>query len=430
MVLAAASAPGKPDEATRRERYRITYERMKLIGQACQQFDTDNNHFPITNSSTGLKTELSPDFLSSSFAWVDGWGGPFRYLSSTRVITRPGKPGTSQDCEDPDDPATCTTTTVQTTEVTQETHFALLSAGEDGKWEHERLEDYPDAWSRDYSDDLVIRDGEWVRRLPPTHAEWREAMADTHSKLWAIRTALSQNLTDELHLPAADSLPELIGKLSANLPPGFRADKDAWGGEFRFVHWTEPAPDSAAPPYDHYRIASSGADGKFARENLRLYQPAEFTTLDGDLVIEDGLFVSDFLDPGATALERSHRTMSKLRAVAMLVERHVTEHGNGYPTPSDIFDWIVHQPGPFISGIHPRLLGVDGWGRPIRYSWWNERASDHPGADHGCLASAGADGQFEFNDFRRYLAASNRPVESHGDDIVICDGQFVRQPAE
>jgi hypothetical protein len=414
LTFAGNANDDNDSELQERAKYETTLTRLKLIGQAALQYHTDNNRFPSAGSPDELKKTLIPDYLPKDTELRDGWDRPFRMQNWDEP--KPAPP-----------PANANKTPVPIVMIHQ-WHFVIASAGSDGIWEKENPRNYHQGWTISREEDVVMLDSEWLRRMKPAAENWRASLDDTRKRLMSLITAIQAYKTDNNSLPEASQLNELVDKLVPDyLPLGFASKCDGWGNPLRFLRWSDPPLADGSPGRVHYRIASAGKDGRFEHDDLRLYGPLETIDPRQDLVIEDDHFVSDCLDPELNNTGRERMTMRKSKTLASEIEQYSTDH-NGYPSGDDInilMQKLLPESG---SGFEPELMRYDGWRKLIRYHSWQEPTKAGGIQKHYCLASAGPDSKWEFDDIPNYLSVQQPCGSDLSDDIVICDGQFVREP--
>ena len=129
-ILAAIAIPNimtAKDRATQKR----TIADMRTLTTALEAYATDNNQYPDVGSVSALKPYLSPTFVRDVPA-KDGWGHDFRYECWSRL-------------------AKCDS-------------YAVASAGKDGVFEHESLQDYlPDMKTTGFASDIVYSNGNFVQ---------------------------------------------------------------------------------------------------------------------------------------------------------------------------------------------------------------------------------------------------------------------------
>jgi hypothetical protein len=212
---------------------------------------------------------------------------------------------------------------------------------------------------------------------------------------------------------------------------------DAWG------HPIEMRADLKVPLAKHsICLRSAGADGKFSAVSypVGIFPPDD---VDQDIVWCDGRFVrhpekaqpEEAQKPPRPKVEQTPQTLTMTRirfvggALLAWIFQQVPKMGlNGsepdpsynlqsYPLATE--EQIRQRLGSSYFGIP--MDATDGWGRPLEMRvHWDALQAKHV----LCLRSAGSDGKFSGDSYR----TSSFPPNAQDQDIVWCDGWFIRWP--
>ena len=129
-ILAAIAIPNMLT-AQNRAKQKRTMADMRSIATAAEAYATDTNHYPNANSVDGLRSLLTPTYIRDVPA-KDGWGHDFRYE------------------------AWSSTTELDT--------YAVGSAGKDGVWEHDKLQEYSNLGAtRQFDCDIIYSNGNFAQ---------------------------------------------------------------------------------------------------------------------------------------------------------------------------------------------------------------------------------------------------------------------------
>jgi general secretion pathway protein G len=133
------------------------------------------------------------------------------------------------------------------------------------------------------------------------------------------------------------------------------------------------------------------------------------------------ILVPNFLD--ALHKARQKRTLADLRELGVGLASYATDsEGFAYPDVGAVAELAPILVPEYLQEVP----AVDGWGNPIRYACWREVASSE-GCDTFRLASAGRDGEFEYEDLADYGAEAFDPTD-YDRDIVFALAGFVQAP--
>ena len=121
-------------QATNRSHSLLTNSRIRELATAVEAYASDFNHYP--NPST-LSKDVYPKYTRVSM-YRDGWGNPLRYECWQVDPTVSG-------CD----------------------HYAIASAGADGKFNSTPLRDVTKGFFEDWDEDTVFSNGEFVRYPRP-----------------------------------------------------------------------------------------------------------------------------------------------------------------------------------------------------------------------------------------------------------------------
>ena len=128
-ILAAIAIPNLLT-AQNRVKQKRTMAQLRILATACEQYASDNGQYPDSSTVQDLTPLLTPKYLERVVT-QDEWMHDFRYECWTR----------ERKCDG----------------------YAIASAGSDGVFEHESLQDYKPGTIRDFQQDLVFSNGNFVR---------------------------------------------------------------------------------------------------------------------------------------------------------------------------------------------------------------------------------------------------------------------------
>jgi type II secretory pathway pseudopilin PulG len=137
------------------------------------------------------------------------------------------------------------------------------------------------------------------------------------------------------------------------------------------------------------------------------------------------VFIPNFID--ALGKARQKRTLADMQIIAANLEDHLAREGH-YPSSAGDDETAATTGETGEIGVPHDLPTLDAWEHPFRYVCWrNEPAAS--GCDDYRLASAGADGEFEHDDFADYLG---EPTERTGvdRDLVLGPEGVIQGPAD
>ncbi|HEX4496444.1 MAG TPA: hypothetical protein VIE43_12305 [Thermoanaerobaculia bacterium] len=245
----------------------------------------------------------------------------------------------------------------------------------------------------------------------------------------------SENVVEVQSLPvvAADQLRPLL------IPRYFQTleTTDAWGRPI------EMRADLKVPLAKHsICLRSPGADGKFSGGSypVGIFPPDD---VDQDIVWCDGRFVREPKKAAAEAAQKPARpnveqtpqavTMTRIRLLGggllAWIFQQVPKMGINESAPDPSYN-LQSYPLATEAQLRQRLgssfFGIpmdttDGWGRPLEMRvHWDALQAKHV----LCLRSAGSDGKFSGDTYQ----TASFPPSAQDQDIVWCDGWFVRWP--
>jgi type II secretory pathway pseudopilin PulG len=129
-ILAAIAVPNLLT-AMQRSRQKRTMADMRSVSTALEAYATDKNEYPHADDVAGLTTFLVPTYIRS-MPRLDGWTHPLRYECWPAA----------ERCRS----------------------YAVGSAGKDGRWEHDSLQEYSkDTTTTKFDCDIVFSDGSFVQ---------------------------------------------------------------------------------------------------------------------------------------------------------------------------------------------------------------------------------------------------------------------------
>ena len=128
-ILAAIAIPNLLT-ATNRSQQKRTMADMRSIATAVEAYATDHNQYPNADSVDGLGPMLTPTYIRQVPS-MDGWSHPLRYEAWSR----------EKDFDT----------------------YAVGSAGKDGIWEHESLQEYSQGTAQKFDCDIVYANGTFVQ---------------------------------------------------------------------------------------------------------------------------------------------------------------------------------------------------------------------------------------------------------------------------
>jgi type II secretory pathway pseudopilin PulG len=129
-LLAAIAIPNLLT-AMQRSKQKRTMADMRAVSTAIEAYATDKNDYPRADDVAGLTAVLVPTYIGRT-PRVDGWTHPLRYECWP----------TAERCQS----------------------YAVGSAGKDGRWEHDSLQDYPkDTATTKFDCDIVFSNGSFVQ---------------------------------------------------------------------------------------------------------------------------------------------------------------------------------------------------------------------------------------------------------------------------
>jgi len=127
-ILAAIAIPNFMT-ATQRSMQRRTMADIRSIATACEAYATDNNRYPKAATVEELQTVLTPTYIKT-LPLKDGWTHDLRY----EAWSRQGEYDS----------------------------YAVGSAGKDGLWEHETLQEYTPGSTTAFDCDIVYSLGSFI----------------------------------------------------------------------------------------------------------------------------------------------------------------------------------------------------------------------------------------------------------------------------
>jgi general secretion pathway protein G len=145
-VLAAITVPNL-FTALNRSKQKRTMADMRSVAMATEAFGVDNSKYPAIegNRLSALAKQIQPVYIKV-VPEVDGWGHPMRYYSW-------------QDANKEADKRDKESGGFGFDESMRGLHYAFVSAGRDGVFEHEHPRDYRHGTRADFDNDVVFQDG-------------------------------------------------------------------------------------------------------------------------------------------------------------------------------------------------------------------------------------------------------------------------------
>ncbi len=128
-ILAAIAIPNLLT-AQERSKQKRTMADLRSIATACEAYATDTNRFPDVRTIDELGSVLAPTYIRE-VPTKDAWMHDLRYECWSRL----------EKCDS----------------------YAVASAGKDGAFERELLQDYEKGTTAKFDGDLVFSNGEWVQ---------------------------------------------------------------------------------------------------------------------------------------------------------------------------------------------------------------------------------------------------------------------------
>ena len=128
-IIAAIAIPNFMT-ATERAKQRRTMADIRWLATAVEAYATDYNHYPKAATVEELRTVLTPTY-SKTLPQVDGWSHDLRY----EAWSRQG----------------------------ENDSYAVGSAGKDGIWEHETLQEYTSGSTAQFDCDIVFSSGSFIQ---------------------------------------------------------------------------------------------------------------------------------------------------------------------------------------------------------------------------------------------------------------------------
>jgi type II secretory pathway pseudopilin PulG len=132
LVIAAIAVPNLLN-AIERGRQKRTMMDIRSVATAVESYGIDNNAYPEATSIDGLAPMLVPTYIKA-LPRTDAWEQPFRYEAYDL------------------DP-----------EVAGPDSYAVGSSAQGGDWEQAGLSDYEPGSTQRFSEDIVWRDGKFIR---------------------------------------------------------------------------------------------------------------------------------------------------------------------------------------------------------------------------------------------------------------------------
>jgi len=132
--LGIIAAIAIPNVVTAKERagQKRTMADIRWLATACEAYATDNNRYPKAATVEELQTVLTPTY-TKTLPLKDGWNHDLRYEAWSR------RGGDQYDS------------------------YAVGSAGKDGIWEHETLQEYTQGSTTPFDCDIVYSDGSFIQ---------------------------------------------------------------------------------------------------------------------------------------------------------------------------------------------------------------------------------------------------------------------------
>jgi type II secretory pathway pseudopilin PulG len=128
-ILAAIAIPNFIT-AKQRAMQKRTMADIRSIATACEAYATDTNHYPEAASIEELRSKLAPTYIRDLPA-KDAWTRDFRYQAWSREKELDS--------------------------------YGIGSAGKDGSFEHENLQEYSSGGASGFDCDIVYANGEFVQ---------------------------------------------------------------------------------------------------------------------------------------------------------------------------------------------------------------------------------------------------------------------------
>ena len=167
-IIAAIAIPNLLS-AIQRGKQKRTMGDLKTVASAIEQYNTDNNHYPVGHSMDELCKVLTPDYLVECIR-KDGWSTT-EHPQEFRYLAWEGDPkgcpaAGSAPAETP--PAVTDKGDAPPAETPPEAacgpvHYVIASAGKDGRFEHEDLREYHQRDTGSFNNDIVIGDGRFIQ---------------------------------------------------------------------------------------------------------------------------------------------------------------------------------------------------------------------------------------------------------------------------
>jgi type II secretion system protein G len=128
-IIAAIAIPNMVTAAERAKQKRTTAD-MRSLATAVEAYATDNNHYPNATDVEGLRPLLTPTYMRN-IPSRDGWTREYRYAAWARERELDS--------------------------------YAIGSAGKDGIWQHDKVDEYAQGPTRSFDCDLIFANGSFVQ---------------------------------------------------------------------------------------------------------------------------------------------------------------------------------------------------------------------------------------------------------------------------
>lgn len=131
--LGIVAAIAIPNMVTARERakQKRTMADIRTLATALEAYATDHNQYPNATDVESLRPLLTPTYLHGDLPVKDGWLHDLRYAAWSRA--------------------------------NELDSYAVGSAGKDGNWEHENIDEYTQGATTRFDCDIVFSNGNFVQ---------------------------------------------------------------------------------------------------------------------------------------------------------------------------------------------------------------------------------------------------------------------------